>query len=142
MTAWNTDRVTRLKTLWASGRSAAWISIELGGGLSRNAVLAKVWRLGLSRKPREPRPGRQSRAPAPRMAAPTPQHSLQAHGAASILSVRRLECRWPCGDPKAADFSLCGAGVSRGAYCKAHAAVAYRSSRPPLQGLMTGARLT
>lgn len=45
---WTDDRVTMLKKLWADGLSAAQIAGELGGGLSRNGVIGKVHRLGLS----------------------------------------------------------------------------------------------
>ncbi len=46
--AWTDDRVGRLKTLWLEGRSAAQIARDLDHGLTRSAVLGKVYRLGLS----------------------------------------------------------------------------------------------
>jgi len=45
--AWPDERVDLLKSMWAEGRSASQIARELGG-VSRNAVLSKVHRLGLS----------------------------------------------------------------------------------------------
>lgn len=44
---WTEERVERLKQLWQEGRSASHIAAELGG-VSRNAVIGKVHRLGLS----------------------------------------------------------------------------------------------
>lgn len=48
MSAWTQARINLLKRLWPEGRSAETIALELGGGLTRNAVLGKVARLGLS----------------------------------------------------------------------------------------------
>ena len=45
--AWNDDRVELLKKLWADGLSASQIAGRLGG-VTRNAVIGKVHRLGLS----------------------------------------------------------------------------------------------
>lgn len=44
---WNEKRVERLTKLWADGLSSSEIAAELGGGLSRNAVIGKVHRLNL-----------------------------------------------------------------------------------------------
>lgn len=48
--AWTEERVATLKTLWNEGRSASQIAARLGG-VTRAAVLGKVWRLGLARDP-------------------------------------------------------------------------------------------
>ncbi|MGZ5850479.1 MAG: GcrA family cell cycle regulator, partial [Methyloceanibacter sp.] len=45
--AWNDERVELLKKLWAEGLSASQIASRLGG-VTRNAVIGKVHRLGLS----------------------------------------------------------------------------------------------
>ncbi|PLX37535.1 MAG: GcrA cell cycle regulator [Hyphomicrobiales bacterium] len=61
--SWSDERVELLKKLWADGLSASQIAGELGG-VTRNAVIGKVHRLGLSgrgktasqsSKPRKPR---------------------------------------------------------------------------------------
>src|SRR6476661_1571500 len=44
---WNEERVELLKKLWTEGLSASQIAAELGG-ITRNAVIGKVHRLGLS----------------------------------------------------------------------------------------------
>ncbi len=128
MSAWNEDRLARLKRLWPEGRSADWIARDLGGGLTRNAVLGQVRRLGLSGATgsRVRRPARQG---GPALVAPTA-------GSVSILSVRRTDCRWPYGDPAEKSFSLCGCPVQRGAFCAAHAAIAYRGPATPIDALM------
>ena len=45
--AWTEERVELLKKLWAEGLSASQIASRLGG-VTRNAVIGKVHRLGLS----------------------------------------------------------------------------------------------
>lgn len=128
MSAWTEHRISQLKRLWPEGRSAETIARELGGGLTRHAVLGKVARLGLS----ERRPGGKPRPEAQDRAIPEPP----VNGVATILSIRRLDCRWPYGDPGAADFSLCGRPSERGAFCAAHAAIAYRPAPMSVEGLM------
>jgi GcrA cell cycle regulator len=46
---WTDERVETLKTMWAEGKSASQIAKELGG-ITRNAVIGKVHRLGLSNR--------------------------------------------------------------------------------------------
>ena len=46
---WTEERVELLKKLWADGISSAEIAVKLGG-VSRNAVIGKIYRLGLSNK--------------------------------------------------------------------------------------------
>lgn len=141
---WTEDLVDRLKILWREGRSAAEVARALKNGVTRSAVLGKVHRLGLSEgrlsPPKVPgRPKLKSGAevgPRRRPAgaagrtAPKPRPALTAaaptFGTATILSVRRFDCRWPYGDPQGADFALCGRKVVRGAFCAAHATIGYR----------------
>ena len=47
--SWTDDRVEVLKKLWVEGQSASQIAKELGG-VTRNAVIGKVHRLGLSNR--------------------------------------------------------------------------------------------
>lgn len=51
LTSWSESRVDRLRELWAAGMSASEIAQELGG-TSRNAVIGKLSRLGLSESDR------------------------------------------------------------------------------------------
>ena len=50
---WTDERVELLKKLWADGLSASRIAAELGG-ITRNAVIGKVHRLGLSGRAKTP----------------------------------------------------------------------------------------
>lgn len=47
--SWTDDRVEILKKMWGEGQSASQIAKELGG-VTRNAVIGKVHRLGLSNR--------------------------------------------------------------------------------------------
>ena len=71
---WTDDRVESLRKLWLDGLSASQIAKHLGGGLTRNAVIGKVHRLGLSGRATASQPNRVAFKPArpPRPAAPTP----------------------------------------------------------------------
>ncbi len=138
---WTDDAVETLVRLWRTGDlSAAMIARQLG--VTRNAVLGKIHRLGLS-QPRRPRPP--AIAPPPRPAKPRPVASARRASASAPVRVSpqptaeigrglvaRLEdlptraCHWPLGDPQAADFAFCGRTAETGPYCPAHAGMAYR----------------
>ena len=47
--SWTDERVDVLKKMWGEGQSASVIAKELGG-VTRNAVIGKVHRLGLSNR--------------------------------------------------------------------------------------------
>jgi GcrA cell cycle regulator len=47
--SWTDERVETLKRMWSEGQSASQIAKELGG-VTRNAVIGKVHRLGLSNR--------------------------------------------------------------------------------------------
>lgn len=136
--SWTDERVEVLTTLWRDGRSAAAIARALGG-VTRNAVIGKIHRLGLSGRAMPTQPGsRQARTPkaerpAPRLRRPpiarvwpVVAEPAPLEGTADLLSAGRRDCRWPIGDPKAPGFALCGRPAARGAYCAPHGALAYR----------------
>lgn len=50
--SWTDERVEVLSKLWLEGRSASQIAAELGYGVTRNAVIGKVHRLGLAGRPK------------------------------------------------------------------------------------------
>ena len=118
--AWTDERVEQLKKLWSEGLSASQIAKQLGG-VTRNAVIGKVHRLGLSGratpsrparrtvKPSRPRTTTASTAPTPRPAArpspsasPAPQAPAPVEPAvlpsgefATVLTLRDSMCKWP-----------------------------------------------
>ena len=150
---WTDERVETLKKLWLDGLSASQIAKQLGG-VTRNAVIGKVHRLGLSgratpsqpartqfKSPRPPRPltanppiARRAASeplaivPAPKaqpVALPTP--FVEQPGTATVLTLGAHMCKWPIGDPSTEEFRFCGRRSSpEGPYCIEHASVAYQ----------------
>jgi len=142
--SWTTERIEVLTALWRDGRSASAIARELGG-VTRNAVIGKVHRLGLSGRATPARPGSRrvrspkAEGPAPRLRRPRVLRAWPVvaelltepgplEGLTDVASVSRHDCRWPIGDPKAEGFALCGRRAERGAYCLPHGALAYRAT--------------
>lgn len=60
---WPEERVDRLRVLFNRGWSFQQIADDLGGGISRNAVLARAFRMGLERSPQLRRQMRSQQAP-------------------------------------------------------------------------------
>jgi GcrA cell cycle regulator len=67
--SWTDERVETLKRMWGEGQSASQIAKELGG-VTRNAVIGKVHRLGLSNRNDEEEEAGADTATAPSSAAP------------------------------------------------------------------------
>ncbi|MFZ1964027.1 MAG: GcrA family cell cycle regulator [Roseiarcus sp.] len=63
--SWTDERVELLRQLWLDGRSASQISAQLGHGLTRNAVIGKVHRLGLAGRAKSPSSAASPPRPAP-----------------------------------------------------------------------------
>lgn len=146
---WTDERVELLKKLWQDGLSASQIAKQLGG-VTRNAVIGKVHRLGLSgraapskpskpvfKAPRPQRPAPQPVAAAPRRApepaaiaqpAQVARYVEEAPGSATVLTLGAHMCKWPIGDPSLDSFTFCGrrTGGEVGPYCAEHSEVAYQ----------------
>ena len=149
---WTDERVETLKKLWQDGLSASQIAKQLGG-VTRNAVIGKVHRLGLSgraapskparpvfKAPRPARPVAQPAAPRriadPPLAmvasAPSPapiRHIDEAPGSATVLTLGAHMCKWPIGDPSTDEFTFCGRRQDNGPYCLEHANIAYQPAQ-------------
>jgi GcrA cell cycle regulator len=108
---WTEQRVAELQQLWREGLSTAEIGKRLG--ITKNAVVGKAHRMGLSSRPspilkREP--------------APAPQ----------IVTLGVHSCRWPIGEPGKPGFRFCTSRAVMGKpYCGEHCAMAY--ARPKQQ---------
>ena len=142
---WTDERVEILKKLWLDGLSASQIAKQLGG-VTRNAVIGKVHRLGLSGRAapshpsrpafKAPRPPRPMTLPTPRPRAVEPRaHHVPAvrpapfvdlPGTATVLTLGAHMCKWPIGDPATDNFTFCGRRAGDGPYCVEHARVAYQ----------------
>ncbi len=146
---WTAERVEQLKGCVDAGLTCSQIAAEIG--VTRNAVIGKLNRLGLSR----PR-GVRASAPAAKRAAdrngrgnvtrlfsqhrilmrlpPEPQERtavVSIHGGrgCSLLDLSPGNCRWPISEPGAQDFCFCGNQQVEGLpYCVGHARMAYKSA--------------
>lgn len=144
---WTDERVTLLRKLWAEGLSASQIAKQLGG-VTRNAVIGKVHRLGLAGRATPSRPAKRPvRAARPRIVGPTAPRlrpastvpavvipdlepvKLDDGKAASVLTLNESMCKFPIGDPTDPNFAFCGRGAANGPYCADHARLAYQPSQ-------------
>jgi GcrA cell cycle regulator len=109
---WTEERIALLQKLWLQGQTASQIAEQLGGGVTRNAVIGKAHRLGLS--------GRPTPVKAPIAKAPEEPRRRVAPGPSGRA------CMWPVGDPKSPEFHFCGAPTEPNRpYCASHCTVAY-----------------
>ena len=144
---WTDERVTLLRKLWAEGLSASQIAKQLGG-VTRNAVIGKVHRLGLAGRATPSRPAKRPvRTARPRVMGPSAPRlrmpstmptvvipdlepmKLEDGKAANVLTLNESMCKFPIGDPTDPDFAFCGRGSSGGPYCADHARLAYQPSQ-------------
>ena len=148
---WSSERIELLKRCFHAGVSCSQIARELG--VTRNAVIGKMNRLGLSR-PKDviDRQLERRRAAKPaRPKTPRPWHPKlfarhemliagftepQPHGedipiykgrGCTLLELSHGKCRWPISNPGAEDFCFCGNEPVKGLpYCPGHARIAYQ----------------
>jgi GcrA cell cycle regulator len=151
---WTEERIEKLKQLYGEGLSFDQIATELGDGLTRNAAIGKVHRLGLplrgrwlggragkqERKPREPRAKPRKAPPAPSWAVPTvpaaapPKLEPVAPSVGLLLEeLRPSHCRFALGGEAArAPYRFCARRVEPGlSWCAEHCRVVF-TVRPPM----------
>ena len=153
--SWTDERVELLSKLWQEVRSASQIAAELGG-VTRNAVIGKVYRLGLSgrgqptssiKRQRRTHQTGVRRARVVSIGNLALKHNLDLLPDAALnprrnvvvpiarkLSIFQLNehtCKWPIGDPGQEDFHFCGHdSLENLPYCEYHAGVAYQAPEP------------
>jgi len=141
---WTDERVEILKSHFQAGLSCRQIAVDIG--VSRNAVIGKLSRLGLTRgktvgeqrakKPAKERGGTRS---VPRLqfqmlqalyedGEPQPADApIVSEHRCSLLELSKERCRWPISTPGAEDFCFCGNPPLDGQpYCLGHTRLAYR----------------
>ena len=143
---WTTERIALLKDRIDAGLSCGQIAREIG--VSRNAVIGKAHRLGLSRfkgataghrERTDARNVARSRVAAytrtllalwakpPLAFAQAPEDSANL---CPLFELQQWHCRWPIGDPSRRKFRLLrNKQVDSLPYCAAHARMAYRRDR-------------
>jgi len=132
---WTEETVATIKALWAEGYSASSIARQTGAP-SRNAVLAKLNRLGLlgtrngPKKPRSTadRPAKLAPVYVPPPPPPSQPDPILIDGRAlRLIDLPARACRYAYGD---SDFTFCGHGTIDGSqYCAHHHSVVYTPVR-------------
>jgi GcrA cell cycle regulator len=134
---WTTERIETLTELWKAGKSASYIASMLGDA-TRNSVMGKISRLGLSghggaqnKGPARVRKSIRFRMKPPHLmivpAEPAKNIPMQdTFIGVPLLEVRDGQCRWPHGDPQKPGFCLCGSKTGGAPYCLFHTRIAHR----------------
>lgn len=148
---WTDERVDLLRKLWAEGYSCSVIAAEIGG-ITRNAVIGKVTRLGLQLRktqkdgrPRGERWREAHRTPRRRFVfpqAPTglgPEPFIEPPKAPDHLGLTFdqltsgaiVQCRFIDGDVRERTHTYCGQPVQEGySYCAFHKSVCLHTPNP------------
>jgi GcrA cell cycle regulator len=136
---WDDASVALLMRSWGKGPSASDIAWDLR--CTRNAVIGKANRLGLSCKPRAPRKPRKPKGggtvakvlcakefkPLP-LPKELPADAIPHKQRKTLVKLEICHCRWPYGDPGTPEFFFCGAAeadITLGRpYCRFHTKMA------------------
>jgi len=143
---WMDDEIGRLRTLHAKGISASLIGAEMNR--TRNAVLGKLWRLGLSNAASiirkrcgiPPQPQTIPKKSSVRQRAYSQRKRIERQkvleelrcapvtpGSISFADLQDNECRYPEGE---GPYTFCGHQQEAGSsYCYAHAALTHRNGQ-------------
>ena len=137
---WSDEKVAKLKELWGSGKTASQIA-EIIGGVSRNAVIGKSFRLNLSAKIKTRKAtSNQNFESAIENKKIGSQKSRKNKFKSLIIdknfepeNPKQLEeldesvCKWPIGHPDEKNFYFCGrTSLKDFSYCKLHLLYAYQ----------------
>jgi GcrA cell cycle regulator len=144
---WTESDIAKLSRLHGEGKSASEIAAALGGGVTMNAVLGKIWRLRRSKmrdviKAATPAPRKPVvRKPAPAAPASPAAHVAQAppvvvsgtpalppspepRSGISMDELTSLACRWPLWSARETSGLYCGCRVlTAKSYCAEHLAI-------------------
>ncbi len=140
---WRDDEIALLKRLWAQGETAASIAEQLGG-ISRSAVLGKIFRLRLGPGAKK-QPGKEQgkavakarERPARRRGVePSSPPAAKGRYGKTLFELSNRCCRWPFKRPGTDKYFFCGveeADLENGIpYCASHMKRAYLVP-PPLR---------
>jgi len=139
---WTTERVELLKQHFEAGLSCRDIAAQIG--VSRNAVIGKLTRLGLTRGPTnveqrllattKERGARSVPRAQYRMLQVVYDHTkpvidapIASEQTCSLLELSEERCRWPISTPGEEGFCFCGNTPLKGLpYCAGHTRLAYK----------------
>jgi GcrA cell cycle regulator len=165
---WNKDEDQQLVELWKGGSSASLIA-ERFPGRTRNAIIGRIHRLGMSQKrtaethrrisrtmtrlrkierqereARQPKVTQASRIQALLKSEPLPAEVNTDIAKVSVVDLEECHCKWVCSPVRNIfDPAYCGDRRVLGTpYCEAHARRAYKPTAPPQPRPLTTNSLT
>ena len=154
---WSDQAIETIRQMWQAGKSGSQIARDLGGGLTKGAVIGRIHRSGYQARQKQPlySPIRNKPA-APRFNLPSPHRPPTAlmasrveaaerraaklkceamteapNGGVTLMELTDRTCRWIFGDPRDEAMKYCGAAKSpdAGPWCPDHRAMAYEPRR-------------
>tara|TARA_B110000858_G_C17555484_1_gene360076 strand:- start:171 stop:665 length:495 start_codon:yes stop_codon:yes gene_type:complete len=138
--SWDAEKITKLKELWGSGKTASQIA-EIIGDMSRNAVIGKAHRLNLSAKirPRTTKSNQNYENNLDKKNIKTAQggrgrfksliieKNFEPENPKQLEDLSEDSCKWPIGHPDEKLFYFCGrSSLKDFSYCKLHLLYAYQ----------------
>ena len=138
--SWTEEKVAKLKELWGSGKTASQIA-EIIGGVSRNAVIGKSFRLNLSAKIKTRKAASNkdfdnsnqeniktsSRGRKSKFKSLIIEKDFEPENPKQLEELDESSCKWPINHPDEKDFYFCGrSSLKDFSYCKLHLLYAYQ----------------
>ena len=139
--SWTEEKVAKLKELWGSGKTASQIA-EIIGGVSRNAVIGKSFRLNLSAKIKTRKAASNkdfdnsnqeniktsSRGRKSKFKSLIIEKDFEPENPKQLEELDESSCKWPINHPDEKDFYFCGrSSLKDFSYCKLHLLYAYQT---------------
>ena len=134
--AWTNEKIELLKKLWDEGLTASRIAHEIGD-MTRNAVIGKAHRLGLSGRMQSKSKNssisivrKKKNSPYNKKIIEISSQVDEPMNPTPFLDIKDGMCRWPLGEPGENDFKFCGQEIFPGRpYCDKHSLLAYTNTR-------------
>ena len=156
LSTWTPEREMDLRLFYLKGLSCSQIAAELGSGITRNAVIGKIHRLGLDGRPKPERVQKERKQKAVLnsrrwRAKHNPTHLFAMINGSdpgyvepscdeliipieqrrTLIELTDTTCRFPIGDPATEGFYFCGGHPVGGKpYCSFHCRLAYTKPEP------------
>ena len=136
---WTPEKIDKLKQLWGKSNTASQIAVIIGG-VTRNAVIGKAYRLNLTAKS-IPKNTKFKKNSENQENATQPERKTRRSKFKSLLLDKNFEpenpksleelndetCRWPIGHPDEINFYFCGRKpMNNFSYCKLHVLYAFQ----------------
>jgi len=139
--SWTDEKVAKLKELWGSGKTASQIA-EIIGGVSRNAVIGKSFRLNLSAKIKtrkatsnqsfenslQDKNINSKKSRRNKFKSLIIEKDFEPENPKQLEELTDNDCKYPIGHPDEKSFYFCGrSSLKDFSYCKLHLLFSYQS---------------